>query len=69
MFCPDREIDVKIEKIDRDNKKISLDSLQTATKNPRKKKDDYHKFMPKATKTMGTFGDLLKKPAKKKSKK
>ena len=62
---------MKIEKIDRDNKKISLDLASNGDekKSAEEEGDDYHKFMPKATKTMGTFGDLLKKPAKKKSKK
>ncbi len=71
VLSRDREIDVKIEKIDRDNKKISLDLASNGDekKSPEEEGDDYQKFIPKATKTMGTFGDLLKKPAKKKSKK
>lgn len=71
VLSRDREIDVKIEKIDRDNKKISLDLASNGDekKSAEEEGDDYQKFIPKATKTMGTFGDLLKKPAKKKSKK
>ena len=71
VLSRDREIDVKIEKIDRDNKKISLDLASNGDekKSPEEEGDDYQKFMPKSPKTMGTFGDLLKKPAKKKSKK
>ena len=69
VLSRDREIDVKIEKIDRDNKRISLDlaSGGDEKKSPAEEGDDYQRFMPKAPKTMGTFGDLLKKSKKKKS--
>jgi small subunit ribosomal protein S1 len=64
-----REMDVKIEKIDRDNKKISLDlaALDDGKEAAADEEgDDYRDYMPKAPKTMGTFGDLLSKVKKKK---
>lgn len=64
-----REIDVKIDKIDRDNKKISLD-LASNSDDKKTESDDagdnYRDYMPKSPKTMGTFGDLLSKSKKKK---
>lgn len=61
------DIDVKIEKIDREKKRISLapaaedsDSAEVAEST-----EDYKSFMPKTPKTMGTLGDLLKKSGKK----
>ena len=64
-----REVEVKIDKIDRDSKKISLDLAandQPQTKTATQETDDYKSFMPKTPKTMGTFGDLLAKAKKKK---
>ena len=65
-----REIEVKVEKIDRESKKISLD---LASNGEEKKTDsadaggeNYRDYMPKAPKTMGTFGDILSKATKKK---
>jgi len=68
VLSKDREIDVKIEKIDRDNKRISLDlATNSEEKNASSEEsDDYQNYMPKAPKTMGTFGDLLSKAKKKK---
>ncbi len=62
-----REIDVKIEKIDRDNKKISLALAESGEEkeSSEEEKEDYKSYMPKAPKTMGTFGDLMKKSKKK----
>jgi small subunit ribosomal protein S1 len=68
VLSKDREIDVKIEKIDRENKRISLD-LATSSEEKNgssEEKDDYQDYMPKAPKAMGTFGDLLDKAKKKK---
>ncbi|PKN18008.1 MAG: 30S ribosomal protein S1 [Deltaproteobacteria bacterium HGW-Deltaproteobacteria-6] len=67
VLTRDREIDVKIEKIDRDNKRISLDlaSNSEEKKDSAEPGDDYKSYMPKAPKTMGTFGDLLSKAKKK----
>ncbi|MHB8137744.1 MAG: 30S ribosomal protein S1 [Smithellaceae bacterium] len=68
VLTRDREIDVKIEKIDRDNKRISLDLAQKGDENKdgSGESDDYASYMPKPPKTMGTFGDLLNKSKKKK---
>ncbi len=68
VLSKDREIDVKIEKIDRENKRISLDLTTSSEekKGSSEEKDDYQSYMPKAPKTMGTFGDLLNKAKKKK---
>ena len=68
VLSKDREIAVKIEKIDRDNKKISLALADTGdeSKGTGEEQDDYKSYMPKTTKTMGTFGDLLSKAKKKK---
>jgi len=68
VLTKDREIDVKIEKIDRDNKRISLDLATNSEdkKGSEESSDDYQSYMPKAPKTMGTFGDLLSKAKKKK---
>jgi small subunit ribosomal protein S1 len=67
VLSRDREIDVKIEKIDRDNKRISLDLASTSEdkKGSAEEKDDYQSYLPKAPTTMGTFGDLMKKSKKK----
>jgi len=60
------EIEVKIEKIDRENKKISLDlagsDRETSVATD---EDDFRGYIGKSTKTMGTLGDLLKKSGKK----
>jgi len=68
VLTRDREIDVKIEKIDRDNKRISLDLASNSEdkKGSEESSEDYKNYMPKAPKTMGTFGDLLNKAKKKK---
>ena len=68
VLSKDREIDVKIEKIDRENKRISLDLATSSEekKGSSEEKDDYQSYMPKAPKTMGTFGDLLNRAKKKK---
>jgi len=56
------EIEVKIEKIDRENKKISLD-LAGSDKDTSAAggEDDFRSYMAKSPKAMGTLGDLLKK--------
>jgi small subunit ribosomal protein S1 len=68
VLSKDREIDVRIEKIDRDNKRISLDLATNSEekKDSSEESDNYQSYMPKAPKTMGTFGDLLSKAKKKK---
>lgn len=56
------EIEVKIEKIDRENKKISLD-LAGSDKDTSAVggEDDFRNYIAKSPKAMGTLGDLLKK--------
>ena len=60
------DIEVKIEKIDRENKKISLDlagndkEASVATD-----EDDFRGYIGKSPKAMGTLGDVLKKSGKK----
>ena len=66
VLAADSKLEVKIEKVDRENKRISLDI-------PGNKQDvstdgdgeDFRSYVPKAPKTMGTFGDLIKKAGKK----
>jgi len=56
------EIEIRIEKIDRENKKISLDmagndkDTSVATD-----EDDFRGYLGKSPKTMGTLGDMFKK--------
>lgn len=60
------DIEVKIEKIDRDNKRISLEIAGNGNDSQGDENaEDYQGYMPKAPKTMGTLGDLLKKTGKK----
>lgn len=60
------DIEVKIEKIDRENKRISLDLAAGGTDaTVEENAEDYKSFMPKAPKAMGTLGDLLQKAGKK----
>ena len=68
VLAKDRDIDVKIEKIDREHKKIALDlaSNEGGNGGPREESgDDYKSYLPKTSKTMGTLGDLMKKGKKK----
>ena len=56
------EIEVKIEKIDRENRKISLDLAGSDTNTSAAGgEDDFRNYIPKSPKNMGTLGDLLKK--------
>jgi small subunit ribosomal protein S1 len=60
------DIEVKIEKIDRENKRISLDLAGNGNDSAGEENaEDYRGYMPQTPKTMGTFGDLLKKSGKK----
>jgi small subunit ribosomal protein S1 len=60
------DLDVKIEKIDRDNKRISLDLAANGNDSPADENtEDYRSYLPQTPKTMGTLGDLLKKSGKK----
>jgi len=63
----DTEIEVKIEKIDRENKRLSLDLVRDEKETPAgEETEDIGKYLGKAPKKMGTLGDLLKKAGKKK---
>lgn len=59
------EVEVKIEKIDRENRKISLD-LAGSDKDMSAPadEDDFRNYIPKSPKAMGTLGDLLRKSGK-----
>ncbi len=60
------DLEVKIEKIDRENKRISLDLAANGNDSVEDENaEDYRGYMPQAPKTMGTWGDLLKKSGKK----
>lgn len=60
------DIEVKIEKIDRENKRISLNLVtESGDSSEAESTEDYKSYMPRAPKTMGTLGDLLKKSGKK----
>lgn len=60
------DLEVKIEKIDRENKRISLDLAVNGNDSPADENgEDYRGYMPQTPKTMGTLGDLLKKSGKK----
>ncbi|PKN76295.1 MAG: 30S ribosomal protein S1 [Deltaproteobacteria bacterium HGW-Deltaproteobacteria-10] len=60
------DLEVKIEKIDRENKRISLEIAGNGNDSPGDENaEDYQGYLPKAPKTMGTLGDLLKKSGKK----
>ena len=68
VLAKDAELDVRIEKIDRENKKISLDLAEPGDEKAAaaEKEDDYRNFIPQPPKTMGTLGDLMKKTKKRK---
>jgi len=64
VLAKDRDIDVKIEKIDREHKKISLglaDNEDEKSGSREESGDDYKGYLPRSPKTMGTLGDLMKK--------
>lgn len=60
------EIEVKIEKIDRENRKISLDLAgNDKDTSVAGEEDDFRSYIAKSPKTMGTLGDILKKSGRK----
>jgi small subunit ribosomal protein S1 len=60
------DVEVRIEKIDRENKRISLDlAANDKGSETSDSADDFSGYMAQAPKTMGTFGDLLQKSGKK----
>jgi small subunit ribosomal protein S1 len=67
VLAANADVEVRIEKIDRDAKRISLDlATNSADSSSDNDNADFRGYMPQAPKTMGTFGDLLKKSGKKK---
>ncbi len=67
VLAADSKLEVQIEKIDRENKRISLNipgNNQDVSSDGGG--EDFRSYVPDAPKTMGTFGDLLKKSKKKK---
>jgi small subunit ribosomal protein S1 len=66
VLAAEAEVEVRIEKIDRDNKRISLDLASNDKDSPvDSENEDFRGYIAKAPKTMGTLGDLLKKSGKK----
>ena len=56
-----QDIEVEIETIDTDQKRISLVTAQYADAKNTEEKDDYQSYMGKTSTSMGTLGDLLNK--------
>jgi small subunit ribosomal protein S1 len=66
VLVADSQLEVKIEKIDRDNKRISLDIPgNNQDVSSEGEGEDFRSYVPQTPKTMGTFGDLIKKSGKK----
>ena len=66
VLAADSQIEVQIEKIDRENKRISLNipgNNQDVSSDGGG--EDFRSYVPPTPKTMGTFGDLLNKTKKK----
>jgi len=67
VLTADSQLEVKIEKIDRDNKRISLDIPgNNQDVSAEGGGEDFRSYVPPTPKAMGTFGDLLNKSKKKK---
>jgi small subunit ribosomal protein S1 len=65
-----QEIEVKIETIDKENKRLSLSLAKTIQeKEQEDKREDYRRYVEAAPKSMGTLGDLLKTKLAEKTKK
>lgn len=58
------EVEVKIEKIDRENKKISLDLAADDKGAAPADDEDFRAYLAKSPRAMGTLGDVLKKKKK-----
>jgi len=56
-----QDIEVEIETIDTDQKRIALVTAHYADAKNSEEKDDYQSYMGKTSTSMGTLGDLLKK--------
>ena len=65
VLSPDAQLEVRIEKIDQPNKRISLDLAGNEKENPANEKEELKDYMAKAPEMMGTLGDVFKKARKK----
>lgn len=65
VLAADAQLEVRIEKIDLPNKKISLDLATNEKETSTGAKEDLSGYMSKVPKKMGTLGDVLKKAGKK----
>jgi len=61
----DAQVEVRIEKIDQPNKRISLDLAANEKENSSNETEDFRGYIAKAPEMMGTFGDVFKKSGKK----
>jgi small subunit ribosomal protein S1 len=61
----DAQVEVRVEKIDLPNKRISLDLAANEKETSAGEKEELSGYMPKAPEKMGTLGDVLKKAGKK----
>jgi small subunit ribosomal protein S1 len=61
----DAQLEVRIEKIDQPNKRISLDLAGNEKETSAGEKEDLSGYMAKASENMGTLGDVFKKAGKK----
>jgi transcriptional accessory protein Tex/SPT6 len=65
VLSADAQLEVRIEKIDQPNKRISLDLAGNEKENSANEKDELKDYMAKAPEMMGTLGDVFKKAGKK----
>jgi len=62
------ELTVEIEKVDRENKRISLKGVPSSQKEEMNdSENDFSQFVEKSPTSLGTFGDLLKNKLSKNS--
>ena len=65
VLSPDAQLEVRIEKTDQQNKRISLDLAGNEKENPANEKEELKGYMAKVPEIMGTLGDVFKKSRKK----
>jgi small subunit ribosomal protein S1 len=65
VLSPDAQLEVRIEKIDQPNKRISLDLAGNEKETSAGEKEDLSGYIAKASENMGTLGDVFKKAGKK----
>jgi len=65
VLSPDAQLEVRIEKIDEPNKRISLDLAGNEEENPANEKEELKSYMAKVPENMGTLGEVFKKSRKK----